>query len=54
VTSAEKGKLTAKSADDKRAAQDEVRDRAAMSDATVYITSMRGSSEIDVNPKLFE
>jgi peptidyl-prolyl cis-trans isomerase D len=54
VTSAEKGKLTAKSADDKRAAQDEARDRAAMSDATVYITSMRGSSEIDVNPKLFE
>ena len=54
VTAIEKGQLTAKAAEEKRAAQDEARDHAAMSDATVYITSMRGSSEIDVNPKLFE
>ena len=54
VTAIEKGQLAAKAAGEKRAAQDEARDHAAMSDATVYITSMRGSSEIDVNPKLFE
>ena len=54
VTAVEKGQLTAKAADEKRAAHDEARDRAAMSDATVYITSMRANSEIDVNPKLFE
>ena len=26
----------------------------AMSDATVYITSMRSNADVDVNPKLFE
>ena len=35
-------------------AHDEARDRAAMSDATVYVTSMRANAEIDVNPQLFE
>ena len=54
VTAVAKGQLTAKTADEKRASQDEARDRQAMSDATVYITSMRGHSEIDINPKVFE
>ena len=44
----------AKAADARQTAQDEARDRVAMSDATVYITAMRANSEIDVNPKLFE
>ena len=54
VTAAQKGKVSAKNADEKRAAQDEARDRIAMSDATVYITTLRTNSDIDVNPKLFE
>jgi peptidyl-prolyl cis-trans isomerase D len=54
VTSAEKGQLTAKAAEARRQATDEARDRVAMTDATVYITSMRASSDIDINPKVFE
>lgn len=54
VTAAEKGNLTAKAAEARRQAQDEARDHQAMSDATVYITSMRANSDIDANPKLFE
>jgi hypothetical protein len=54
VTAAQKGQLNAKTADARRQAGDEARDQQAMLDATVYITSMRASSDIDINPKLFE
>ncbi len=54
VTAVQKGQLSAKTADEKRTAQDEARDRVAMSDATVYITTMRANADIDVNPQLFE
>ena len=54
LTAAQKGQLSAKTADEKRTTRDEARDRVAMSDATVYITSMRTNADIDVNPQLFE
>ncbi len=54
VTAAEKGQLAAKADDARREARDEARDRQAMSDATVYMSSLRGGSEVDVNPQLFE
>ncbi len=54
VASVEKGKFAAMTPDEKRAAHEEARNRAAMTDATVYVTSMRANSEIDVNPQLFE
>ncbi len=50
----EQGKFAAMTPDEKRGAHDEARNRAAMSDATVYVTSMRANAEIDVNPQLFE
>jgi peptidyl-prolyl cis-trans isomerase D len=54
VTSVEQGKLAGMSDAERRRAHDEARDLAAMSDATVYITSMRSNAEVDVNPQLFE
>ena len=54
VVSAEQGKFAAMTPEEKRAVHDEARNRAAMSDATVYVTSMRANAEIDVNPQLFE
>ena len=54
VASVEQGKFAAMTPDEKRGAHDEARNRAAMSDATVYVTSMRANAEIDVNPQLFE
>ena len=54
VTAVEKGKLASKTADERRQAHDEARDRIAMSDATAYIDAMRERAEIDVNPQLFE
>jgi peptidyl-prolyl cis-trans isomerase D len=54
VTAAQKGQLSAKTADEKQSTKDEARDRIAMSDATVYITTMRTNADIDVNPQLFE
>jgi peptidyl-prolyl cis-trans isomerase D len=54
VTAVEAGKLATMTADERRQAADEARDRSAMSDATVYITSMRAKAEVDVNPQLFE
>ena len=54
VTSAQPGKVDALDAAARQAAFNEARDRQAMSDATVYITTMRANAEVDVNPKLFE
>ncbi len=54
VTSAEPGKVDALDPAARQAAFNEARDRQAMSDATVYITTMRADAEVDVNPKLFE
>jgi peptidyl-prolyl cis-trans isomerase D len=54
VTAAEPGKLAATTTEAGRRARDEARDRLAMTDATVYIAAMRASSEVDVNPQLFE
>ena len=54
VASVEQGKFAAMTPDEKRGVHDEARNRAAMSDATVYVTSMRANAEIDVNPQLFE
>ena len=30
------------------------RERSAMSDASVYVTSLRKNAEVDVNPQVFE
>ncbi len=54
VTTAEKGSIAGLSPDEQQAARDDARNRMAMSDATVYVTSMRANAEIDVNPTLFE
>ena len=54
VASVEQGKFAAMKPDEKLAAHEEARDRAAMTDATVYVTSMRANAEVDVNPQLFE
>jgi peptidyl-prolyl cis-trans isomerase D len=54
VTAVQKGKLSALPEDERRQARDDARDLAAMSDATVYVTSLRSNAEVDVNPKLFE
>ncbi len=54
VTSAQKGNLSALAPDARQAAHDDARVRAAMSDATVYVTAMRANADIDVNPQLFE
>lgn len=54
VTGAEKGKVDALDAAARQSAFNDARDRQAMSDATVYITTMRANAEVDVNPKLFE
>jgi peptidyl-prolyl cis-trans isomerase D len=54
VTSATPGELAAAGSDARRQAHDEARDRQAMSDANVYIATMRARSDIDVNPQLFE
>ena len=54
VTAVEPGKLATMAADGRQRAHDEARDREAMSDATVYITSLRSNADVDVNPKLFE
>jgi len=54
VTSAQAGKVDSLDPAARQAAFNEARDRQAMSDATVYITTMRANAEVDVNPKLFE
>jgi len=54
VTAMEPGKLATMAAEGRQRAHDEARDRQAMSDATVYISSMRSNADVDVNPKLFE
>jgi peptidyl-prolyl cis-trans isomerase D len=54
VTAVERGNLSAMNEDERKQAADQARDRSAMSDATVYITSMRARAEVDVNPQLFE
>ena len=54
VTAVQPGSLKALDADAQRAAHDQARDRAAMSDANVYVTEMRENADVDVNPKLFE
>lgn len=54
VTSSQPGKVEALDAAARQAAFNEARDRQAMSDANVYITTMRADAEVDVNPKLFE
>jgi peptidyl-prolyl cis-trans isomerase D len=54
VTAVEKGKLATLPADARRQAHDEARDRSAMTDATAYITSLRKSADVDVNPQVFE
>ncbi len=54
VTAAQPGKLDTLAADARQTAQDQARDRLAMSDATVYVTALRANADVDVNPKLFE
>jgi peptidyl-prolyl cis-trans isomerase D len=54
VTSVEPGKLEPLTAEERRQAADDARQRAAMSDASVYIAAMRARADVDVNPKLFE
>ncbi len=54
VTAVERGKLAALDEGARRQAVSDARDRAAMSDATVYVTSMRANADVDVNPQVFE
>jgi peptidyl-prolyl cis-trans isomerase D len=54
VTAVEKGKLSAMTADARRQAHDEARDRSAMSDATAYIAALRKNADVDINPQVFE
>jgi peptidyl-prolyl cis-trans isomerase D len=54
VMSAQPGKVDALDEPGRQAAFNDARDRQAMSDATVYITTMRANAEVDVNPQLFE
>jgi peptidyl-prolyl cis-trans isomerase D len=54
VTAVEKGKLAVLTADGRRQAHDEARDRSALSDATAYITTLRKNADVDVNPQVFE
>jgi peptidyl-prolyl cis-trans isomerase D len=54
VTAAEPGKVAPATTEAGRRARDEARDRMAMTDANAYISAMRGRSEVDVNPQLFE
>jgi peptidyl-prolyl cis-trans isomerase D len=54
LTAVEKGSLAAMTADARRQAHDEARERSAMSDATAYVTALRKGAEVDVNPQLFE
>jgi peptidyl-prolyl cis-trans isomerase D len=54
VTTVEPGKLDNLSAEERRQAADEARERAAMADATAYVAAMRARADVDINPKLFE
>ena len=54
VTAVDQGKLATLTPELRSRAQDEARNRAAMSDATVYVTSMRANADVDVNPQVFE
>lgn len=54
VSAVESGKLAALSVDQQKQEHDAARDRAAMSDASVYVTSMRANADVDVNPQVFE
>jgi len=54
VTGVERGQLAALPADQRKQEHDAARDRSAMSDAMVYITSLRANADVDVNPQVFE
>ncbi len=54
VTQVKSGQLAALSAEEKQQEHDAARDRAAMSDAGAYVTSMRANADVDVNPQIFE
>jgi len=54
VTAVENGKLATLSPEVKQQELDAARDRIAMSDANVYVTSMRANADVDVNPQVFE
>jgi peptidyl-prolyl cis-trans isomerase D len=54
VTGVESGKFATLPADQQKQEHDAARDRSAMSDAMVYITSMRSNADVDVNPQVFE
>ncbi len=48
------GSLAALKPEERNRAHDEARNRAAMSDATVYVASMRANADVNVNPQVFE
>lgn len=54
VTAVEKGRLASLADAARRQAHDDARDRAAMSDASAYITALRKAADVDVNPQVFE
>ncbi len=54
VTSVRAGTLAALSDAERQQQYNDARERAAMSDATAYVSAMRANADIDVNPKLFE
>jgi len=54
LTAVAPGKLATLAADQQKQEHDAARDRVAMSDANVYVTSMRANADVDVNPQVFE
>ncbi len=54
LTGVEPGKLSTLSAEERKQEHDAARDRVALSDATVYVVSMRANADVDVNPQVFE
>jgi peptidyl-prolyl cis-trans isomerase D len=54
VTAVRSGTLATLSPDEQQQERNRARERAAMSDASVYVVAMRANADVDVNPQLFE
>jgi len=54
VTAVRSGTLATLSPDERQREFDQARERAAMADATAYVSTMRANADVDVNPTLFQ
>ena len=54
VTAVRSGSLATLSPEERQREFEQARDRAAMTDATAYISAMRANADVDVNPTLFQ